>query len=131
MNILQGEIWQVDLSAQGRIPLHSINPTIGDEISKKRVCLVVSSNSIGILKLRTVVPLTSWMDKFKDVNWMVKIDKDSKNGLMKTSCADTFQIRSLSINRFYKKIGIVDDEILFKIHQAVVKTLNPMYKILN
>ena len=32
MNILQGEIWEVDL-----------NPTIGDEMSKKRVCLVVNS----------------------------------------------------------------------------------------
>jgi len=120
MTILQGEIWQVDL-----------NPTIEDEINKKRVCLVISSNNIGILKLRTVVPLTSWQDKFKDVNWMIKIQKDSKNGLIKTSCADTFQIRSLSMNRFYKKVGIVENDTLLKVHQAVVKTLNPMYKILN
>lgn len=116
MNILQGEIWEVDL-----------NPTIGDEMSKKRVCLVVNSDSIGILKLRTIVPITGWQDKFKQVIWMTKIEPNNKNGLIKTSSADAFQVRSLSTNRFYKKIGVVTDVTLFEVHQAIAKTLNPIY----
>lgn len=118
MNILQGEIWEVDL-----------NPTIGDEMSKKRVCLVVNSNSVGILKLRTIVPITAWQDKFQYVAWMTKLEKNANNGLAKTSSADAFQVRSLSVNRFYKKIGVVSDEILFEVHQSIAKILNPSYKI--
>lgn len=119
MNILQGEIWEVDL-----------NPTVGEEISKKRVCLVVNSDSIGILKLRTIVPITGWQDKFKQVLWMTKIEPNKNNGLVKTSSADAFQVRSLSTNRFYKKIGVVEDYILFEVHQKIAKTLNPIYNII-
>ena len=120
MNILQGEIWEVDL-----------NPTIGDEMSKKRVCLVVNSNSAGILKLRTIVPITAWQDKFKQVMWMTKIEPNKNNGLIKTSSADAFQVRSLSTNRFYRKIGEVEEDILYKVHEAITKTLNPIYKIVS
>lgn len=118
MNIFQGEIWEVDL-----------NPTIGDEINKKRVCLVVNSDAVGILKLRTVVPITGWQDKFTNVVWMTKIEASRENGLTKTSSADAFQVRSLSISRFCRKLGVVEDELLFQAHQAIAKTLNPVYKI--
>ena len=118
MNILQGEIWEVDL-----------DPTIGDEMSKKRVCLVVNSDSVGILKLRTIVPITGWQDKFRQVMWMTKIEPNKNNGLVKTSSADAFQVRSLSTNRFYKKIGVIEDDILLEVHQAIAKTLNPIYII--
>lgn len=120
MTILQGEIWEVDL-----------NPTIGQEMSKKRVCLVVNSDNIGILKLRTIVPITGWQDKFKEVVWMTKIEPNKNNGLFKTSSADSFQIRSLSTNRFYKRIGKIENELLFQIHEAIAKTLNPIYSINN
>lgn len=118
MTILQGEIWEVDL-----------NPTIGDEMSKKRVCLVVNSDSVGILKLRTIVPITGWQDKFNQVMWMTKIEPSKNNGLIKASSADAFQVRSLSTNRFCRKIGVVEDDILFEVHQAVAKTLNPVYRL--
>ena len=119
MNILQGEIWEVDL-----------NPTIGDEMSKKRVCLVVNSDSVGILKLRTIVPITGWRANFRQGMWTTNIAPNIKNGLVKTSSADAFQVRSLSTNRFYKKIGVIEDDILFEVHQAVAKTLNPIYRII-
>ncbi len=118
MIIVQGEIWEVNL-----------DPTIGDEICKKRVCLVVNSDEIGILKLRTIVPITGWQDKFKNVIWMTKLLPDNKNGLSKISSVDAFQIRCLSTNRFHKKVGIIDEKILLRIHEAIAKTLNPAYKI--
>jgi len=49
----QGEIWEIDLS-----------PTIGAEIKKKRPAIIVNDDSIGILPLRVIVPLTEWKDSF-------------------------------------------------------------------
>ena len=70
-----------------------------------------------------------WQDKFKQVIWMTKIEPNENNGLVKTSSADAFQVRSLSTNRFYKKIGVIEDDILLEVHQAIAKTLNPIYII--
>ena len=118
MNILQGEIWEVDLT------------TIGYEMRKQRDRRVVNSDSVGILKLRTIVPITGWQDKFRQVIWMTKIEPNKENGLIKTSSADAFQVRSLSTNRFYKKIGVIEDDTLFEVHQTIAKTLNPIYRII-
>ena len=43
--VLRGESWRVRL-----------NPTEGDEIQKARPCLIVSSDHVGKLRLRVVVP---------------------------------------------------------------------------
>ena len=56
----QGEIWEINLS-----------PTIGAEIKKKRPAVIVNDNSIGILPLRVIVPLTEWKDAFHCAIWMV------------------------------------------------------------
>ena len=43
----RGEVWLVNL-----------DPTIGTEISKKRPCIIVNDNGIGILPLKVIVPIT-------------------------------------------------------------------------
>ena len=53
MNINQAEIWLV-----------SFNPTTGQEIGKKRPAIVVNSDHVGKLKLRTVVPITDWKNTY-------------------------------------------------------------------
>lgn len=118
MNPKQCEIWLVDL-----------NPTRGQEINKRRTCVVVSDDAIGKLKNKTVVPLTEWKEVFELVPWMIKIDKSDTNNLDKTSASDTFQIRNLSTERFIKKIGVIESVQLFKIHESIVKTLNISYSI--
>ena len=104
----QGEIWKINLS-----------PTIGAEIKKERPAVIINDDSIGVLPLRVIVPVTEWKDKFFDAIWMVKTEPDSQNNLTKPSAIDTFQIRSISTARFIKKIGFVSPDILNEIKTAI------------
>ena len=104
----QGEIWEINLS-----------PTIGAEIKKKRPAVIINDDSIGILPLRVIVPITGWKDNFSGAIWMVKIEPDTPNKLAKMSAIDTFQIRSISTKRFIKKIGLIQPDILSEIKAAV------------
>lgn len=116
MNIKQAEVWLLNL-----------NPTIGSEMAKTRPCIVVSDDDIGVLPLKIVVPLGNWQDRFNDYLWMTKIEPDQYNGLSKSSTADSFQLRSVSEQRFVKKLGRVSKEQLVSIHTKIIKTLNIDY----
>lgn len=118
MNISQGEVWEVEFF-----------PNKGSEIGKKRPAIVVSSNLIGKLPLKTIVPITNWQSSFINYPWIHKLRSNDTNGLKKLSGADCFQIRNFSHERFKRKIGKIDNEELFYIHQTITKTLNPKYKI--
>lgn len=104
---------------RGEVWLLNLDPTIGAEIKKTRPVVVVSSNSIGRLPLKVIVPLTEWNDAFATSRWHVRIDPDRNNGIRKISAADAFQIRSLSLNRFVKRLGALDAVQLEEIVQAV------------
>ena len=104
----QGEIWEINLS-----------PTIGAEIKKKRPAVIINDDSIGILPLRVIVPITEWKEKFYNAIWMIRIDPDSQNMLTKVSAIDTFQIRSISTVRLLKRIGLVSPDILSEIKAAI------------
>jgi mRNA interferase MazF len=106
--MVRGEIWLINL-----------DPTLGAEIRKTRPAIIVSSDTIGILPLRVVVPLTDWKDRYQQASWMVKIKPNKKNGLTKDSAADTFQIRSLSTARFVRRIGEVDQWEMERIVNAI------------
>ena len=98
-NPRRGEIWWVDL-----------NPSKGSEIQKRRPCLVISSDSIGKLPVKIVVPITN--DKNKGHTWHVKISPDTKNGLKKLGFVDVLQVRCVSMERFTDKIGTVHEDLL-------------------
>ena len=119
MTIRQSEVWLVDL-----------NPTVGSEIKKIRPCIVINDNNVGILPSKTVVPVSGWDNIYSEVPWMILLEASPQNGLSKRSVADTFQIRNVSQKRFIKKIGSINNNLLFSIHQAVVKTLNVDYTII-
>jgi mRNA interferase MazF len=104
----QGDIWEINLS-----------PTVGAEIKKKRPALIISDDAMGLLPLKVIVPITEWKDRFDGAPWMVKIEPDSHSGLLKTSALDTFQIRSVSTRRIVKRIGVVSDEVLEKVKEAI------------
>jgi mRNA interferase MazF len=105
----RGEVWLINL-----------DPTVGAEIKKTRPVVVVSSDAIGILPLRVVVPLTDWKDHYSQAAWMVKINPNANNGLSKDSAADTFQIRSVSTNRFIRKMGVIEYEQLNQIVRSIM-----------
>ena len=70
----QGEIWEINLS-----------PTVGAEIKKKRPAVIVNDDAIGILPLKVIVPITEWKVRFQGALWLVRIDADAQNKLMKPS----------------------------------------------
>ena len=104
----KGEIWLINL-----------DPTIGAEIKKSRPAVIVSEDVIGILPLRMIVPLTDWKDRYGIAPWMVKVDPDPNNGLNKASAADTFQIRSVSQERFVRRLGEINPTKLQEILKAI------------
>ena len=85
--------------------LINLHPSKGDEIGKTRPAIVISSDAVGVLQLKIIVPLTDWKNRYSIAPWMVKISPTPQNGLQKDSAADTFQIRSLSSQRFFKKLA--------------------------
>lgn len=108
----QGEIWLINL-----------DPTIGAEIKKTRPAIVVNDNALGKLPLKIIVPLTDWYDRYVIAPWMVQIIPDSLNSLIKKSAADCFQIRSISEERFIRKIGRISTPCLIEIKEALSRVL--------
>ncbi len=109
---------------QGDVWLICLDPTIGAEIKKTRPAIIVSDDSLGKLPLKIIVPVTDWKEKYSFAPWMIQISPNSKNGLIKVSSADCFQIRSVSEARFIKRIGIVDKSILAEIQMGLIKILS-------
>jgi mRNA interferase MazF len=101
IEICRGEIWLINF-----------DPTIGAEIKKIRPGLVISSDSVGILPLRLIAPITGWNNDFENNIWHIRISPSKINGLQKESAIDLIQIRSLDQKRFIKRIGKCSNEIL-------------------
>ena len=104
----QGDIWEINLS-----------PTVGAEIRKKRPGVIINDEAIGILPLKVIVPITEWKERFQGAAWLVRVEPDDKNGLMKTSAVDAFQIRSVSTKRLLKKVGVLSPAVLNEIKTAI------------
>ena len=109
----KGEVWLVKL-----------DPTVGDEIGKTRPVVVVSDDEVGKLRLKVIVPITAWNDLFSPLDWMVQLEPTSENGLAKLSAADTFQVRSVSQQRFVRQIGVLSDTIMEDISEALTIVLD-------
>ncbi len=75
----KGEIWLVDF-----------NPTQGSEIDKCRPAVVISSDDIGKLALKIVVPVTDWKQRYEHTAWFTHLSASLKSGLSKESGADGF-----------------------------------------
>jgi len=104
----KGEIWLINL-----------DPSIGAEIHKTRPAIIVSSDAVGTLPLKVIVPVTDWKPHYAGVPWIVQLLPDNTNNLRKISGADAFQVRSVSQERFVKKIGKSEKDIMKKIRDAL------------
>lgn len=105
----RGEVWEI-----------RFDPSEGDEIQKIRPAVIMTAYGAGRMQLHIVVPITGWQAQFSRYFWMVHIAADSANGLSKESTADAFQVKSLSINRFQRKLGILAKDELDEIAAAIV-----------
>lgn len=105
--------------SRGEIWLVRFNPQIGAEIEKMRPAVVVSIDAVGRLPLRIVVPVTAWSNDYVQTPWMIHLKPTGGNGLTKESAADAFQVKSVSLRRFDRRLGRVSAEQLDEITQAV------------
>ena len=104
----RGEVWWVNF-----------DPTQGDEITKRRPAVVVSSDAIGILALRIIVPLTEWKGRYAQQPWLVRVKATPRNGLAKDSAGDAFQVKSVSTSRFHRRLGLLMEQELDDITAAI------------
>ena len=100
---------------QNKIWLINFDPTIGAEIKKTWPAIIVNDNALGKLPLKIIVQITDWKGRYYIAPWMIKIDPNNKNGLTKESSADCFQVRSVSQDRFVKRLGELSDSIMEEI----------------
>lgn len=49
----RGEVWLINL-----------DPTVGAEIRKIRLAVIVNDNAVGLLPLRVIVPIRKWKDRY-------------------------------------------------------------------
>lgn len=111
----------------GEIYWVNLDPTIGDEIKKRRPVVVLNTGHQKHLKLAIVVPVTAWSPHWEGNPFFVSVEPTPTNGLQKKSVIDCFQIRAISHRRFADKIGnISDDEInLIKKSIALILDIEP------
>jgi mRNA interferase MazF len=111
--MVRGEVWLINL-----------DPAVGAEIRKTRPAIIVNDDKIGILPLRVIVPITDWKERYSVALWMVRLDPDNTSGLTKPSAADAFQVRSLSQQRFVRRIGKLSDSEMEEISTALAIVLS-------
>ena len=104
----RGEVWLVNL-----------DPTVGAEMQKTRPVVVISSDLMGKLPLRVVVPLTDWKEHYARAPWMLKVEPDLQNGIEKISSFDCFQVRSISEQRFSRRLGRMPEEVMEELVKRV------------
>jgi mRNA interferase MazF len=85
----------------------NLDPTVGAEMQKTRPAVVVSSDSVGVLPVKLVAPVTDWKERYAQSPWHVRLDPDTANGLSKTSAVDALQLRGVDTQRLAKKLGRV------------------------
>ena len=105
----RGEVWRVNL-----------DPVLGAEMQKTRPAIVISSDAVGKLPLKLVVPVTGWDDRFAGHIWQVRVEPDKQNGLTKASAADVLQTRCVDAVRFADRMGRVSSAVMEEILAALV-----------
>ena len=112
----RGEIWHINFDR-----------TRGDEMSDLRPALVVNVKDAGRLNLRMVVPISTGNPGFNKHFWMVGIRANSSNGLGHDSFLDTFQLKSVSLDRFqYRRGHITSKKLLNDVLAAIALCIGIM-----
>jgi len=99
--------------------LVDFDPMVDKEIAKTRPAVVVSVDRVGRLPLRIVVPITHWKMSYGPLPWHVFLPPTAGSGLKKDSSADCFQVKSVALKRFKKKIAVLMPQKLDEIAAAI------------
>jgi mRNA interferase MazF len=113
----------IKIASRGDVWLVNFDPTMGSEINKTRPAIIVSSDSLGVLPVHVVVPVTDWKDRYAKNLWHVRIVNDAANGLDKVSAVDVLQVRSVSTERLVKRLGRVSSAVMEEIVAAIAAVI--------
>jgi mRNA interferase MazF len=111
--MFRGEIWVMSLEKTPKSGKGEVRPVI-----------ILSSDSLGSLPLRIVVPLTSWKDAYFSAPWMVRIPPVLNSGLDIAHAADALQVRSISTIRLINRMGEIPKTLVDEIARAVALVIN-------
>jgi mRNA interferase MazF len=92
--MFRGEIWELSLPKSKR-----------SRAAQTRRVVLLSSDSLGILPLRVVIPLVPWNDTYASVPWMVRIPPTLHSGLDSVMAADALQVRSVLSQHLMRRVG--------------------------
>jgi len=109
---------------KGEIYWVNLDPTIGDEIKKRRPVIILSAGHHKYLKLAIVVPVTAWNPQWEENPFFVSLEPNLTNGFQKKSAVDCFQIRALSHKRFMEKIGDISINKIQLIKKSIALILD-------
>ncbi len=108
----------------GEIHWVNLDPTIGDEIKKKRPVVVLNEGHEKYLKLAIVVPVTEAHTSWEGNPFFVTLLPDAGNGLKKKSAVDCFQVRAISHKRFVGKMGEIPPSKMDDIKKSLALILD-------
>lgn len=81
-------------------------------MQRDRPAVVISSPALDVVPVRIVVPLTTWRDQYEGRINKLRVEANGWNGLRAESAADVLQVRSVSTERFLRRIGVLEaDEV--------------------
>ncbi len=106
--MFRGEVWQM-----------SVNRSRDSSEGDPRNVVIVSSDAMGVLPLKVVVPLTPWKEEYTSAPWMVRIPPVLHSGLESPMAADALQVRSVSTTRLTKRLGELPDSHISQITTAI------------
>lgn len=108
----------------GEIYWVNLDPTIRDDIKKRRPVVVLNGGHQKHLKLAISAPITAWKACWEENPFFVSLDPDPINGLQKKSVVDCFQIRAISQERFGEKIGRISSDQIDLLKKAIALILD-------
>lgn len=103
--------------SRGQVWLADLNPVRGHEQAGKRPCLIISVDLFnqGSAGLVVVLPISS---KYKGIPFHVEI-KPPEGGLKVLSFIKCEDVRSISVERLNKLLGIVSPDILMAVEDRL------------
>ncbi|MEN6571621.1 MAG: type II toxin-antitoxin system PemK/MazF family toxin [Anaerolineaceae bacterium] len=110
--MFRGEIWELSLSKSKR-----------SRAAQTRRVVLLSSDSLGILPLRVVIPLVPWSDTYLTVPWMVRVPPTLNSGLDSVMAADALQVRSVQTQHLLHRVGELPRTLVDQISRAVNEIL--------
>lgn len=107
---------------RGEICLVDLEPVRGSEANKRRPAVIVSNDGANISAERlgrgvvTVVPITSNVESVYPFQVLLQA---SASGLDRDSKAQAEQIRSVSVERVGRRVGLVPNDSLVELDEAL------------